>query len=135
MFIKNTTDVNNNKIRPKIVGIHKDLSLAPGEEQYVPDELIYVEERNRKGEKTGRKYILPALVAQQRMGLISMREGTTEEIAEAEADEVYAPAAPAVPIGENKEDSDEEAAKKAEAAAKRAATRAANKAAKEAAAE
>ena len=74
MYIKNITDVSNDKIKPRVIGIHKDISLNPGEEKYIPDELVYIDEVDSFGRPTGKKSVLPALRAQERIGLIAIRE-------------------------------------------------------------
>ena len=125
MHITNITDKDTNKVKSKVIGITKDVSLMPGESVSIPDDLVYVDEFDRFGKPTGEKIIIPALKAQERLGLIKIEE-TKKKADKAEDgsdDEVT------MTIEEV------ESRKKAEAAAKRAATRAANKAAKEAAEE
>ena len=132
MYIKNITDVSNDKIKPRVIGIHKDISLNPGEEKYIPDELVYIDEVDSFGRPTGKKSVLPALRAQERIGLIAIREepkkaggkrASTPVQAEPEAND-DADNAPVAPENENKELTPAE---------KRARTRAANVAAKAAA--
>lgn len=128
MYITNITDKGTDKIKAKVIGITKDVSLMPGDRVFIPDDLVYVDEYDRFGKPTGKKIIIPALQAQERVGIIKIEETPKNTVREAP---------------EKHEDDDEvtmtieevETRKKAEAAAKRAATRAANKAAKETAGE
>lgn len=131
MYITNITDKSTDKIKAKVIGITKDVSLMPGDRVFIPDDLVYVDEYDRFGKPTGKKIVIPALQAQERVGIIKIEETPEKPVKEA----------PAKPVSEENDDEvtmtieEVEARKKAEAAAKRAATRAANKAAKEAAEE
>ena len=131
MYITNITDKGTEKVKAKVIGITKDVSLMPGDRVFIPDDLVYVDEFDRFGKPTGRKIVSPALQAQERVGLIKIEETAKKTDEEAPAKPVSNESDEEVSIAAE----DAEARKKAEAAAKRAATRAANKAAKEAAGE
>lgn len=94
MFIKNTTD----KGSPKVVGVG-DIWLHPGEEKYVSNEKVYVDEVNFKGKKTGKKVVLPAILAQKRLGYIEYREDPAD-MTEEEKEEAENPTVEENPVAE-----------------------------------
>lgn len=134
MRITNTTD-NSKNSGVKVIGIG-DYSIMPGETKEVPDRLVYVDETDANGKLTGRKTVLPSIMALARKKMITYVE--TAQKAEVPAPPVIEQEKPVEKPAEKAETeekpvmTDEE--KKAAAAAKRAATRAKNKAAKAAAA-
>ena len=73
MIIKNTTD----KSTPKVIGIGT-YWLAPGEEKYIPNDFLYIDERDRYGKSTGKKIVLPAIQTQASLGMISYTEDRKE---------------------------------------------------------
>ena len=128
MIIKNTTD----KKTPKVIGFGR-YWIMPGEEKFVPDELLYVQERDKFDRPTGRKALLPAVATQQKLGML-------EIVKPAPAQETVAPAVDStdgLTAGEDEKSKEpemtEDEKKKAEAAAKRKAAREAKKAAEAAA--
>lgn len=128
MIIKNTTD----KKTPKVIGFGR-YWIMPGEEKFVPDELLYVQERDKFERPTGRKALLPAVAVQQKLGMLEIVKPTpTQETAVPAADSAYD-----LTGGEDEKSKEpemtEDEKKKAEAAAKRKATREAKKAAEAAA--
>lgn len=121
MIIKNIT--GGRDVAAKVIGIGP-IWLQPDEEKTIPDSMAYVDETDDEGRLTGKKVILPAIKAQERLGMIKITETKAEKKSKPVAEDL--PKEPAV---------EDEEAKKAATAAKRAATRAANKAAKETAEE
>ncbi len=71
MIIKNTTGTNGNAA--KVVGIGP-IWLQPDEEKIIPDSILYVNEVDDEGRETGKKIILPAIKAQERLGVIELKE-------------------------------------------------------------
>ena len=122
MIIKNITDQKT----PKVIGFGP-YWLMPGEEKYIPDEILYVEELDKYNRPTGKKIVLPAVTMQEKLGMLKIE--TPKEAEPADAVEPD----PVSDAGEDEQPelSDEE--KKAETAAKRKAAREAKKAAEAAA--
>ena len=79
MIIKNTTD----KSTPKPISIGTYV-IMPGEECNVSDDVVYVDEFDRLGKKTGNKKLLPAVVLLAGMNQISYEETKQEEVEEVE---------------------------------------------------
>lgn len=71
MLIKNISDQKT----PKVIGIGP-YWIEPGQERLIPDNILYVDETDDLGNKTGRKIILPSIAVQKRMGMINYREET-----------------------------------------------------------
>lgn len=94
MLIKNTSNQNT----PKVVGIGP-YWIEPGQERMIPDSILYVDETDDFGNKTGKKIILPAVAVQKRMGLIDYREESpavkAEEKPEAKQEEQSSDGTPA----------------------------------------
>ena len=104
MLIKNITG-NTTKNAAKVIGIGT-IMIQPDEEKLVPDSMAYVNEVDDEGHQTGKRVILPAILVQAKMGMITYKE-TEKKTAKAEkpAEE---------PVAEEPaEESAEEAPKKA----------------------
>lgn len=69
MRITNISD----RTTPKPIAIG-EVTLMPGESSDFPDEVVYVEEFDKTGSKTGRKIILPALVLMAGLNMVSYEE-------------------------------------------------------------
>ena len=88
MLIKNTTD----RSAPKPIGIGRFV-IMPGQEENIPDEVAYVAEFDKYGNKTGKKMILPSVRLMAGLGQISYEE--TKQPVE-KNDKAVAKKAPAV---------------------------------------
>ena len=118
MLIKNITG-NTTKNAAKVIGIG-NVMIQPDEEKMVPDSMAYVNEVDDEGRQTGKKVILPAILAQAKMGMISYKETGKKPAAKAET--------PAEEPAEEERVTYEIAAAAEEDAPKKAARRAAKKA-------
>ena len=74
MLIRNIT----NKSTPKVVGVGH-MWLQPGEEKYVPDDGLYVDEVDQYGKLTGKKVIINALKNQVRLNMLEIVEDKQED--------------------------------------------------------
>ena len=84
MLIKNITDRSTPK--PISVGTY---ILMPGESENVSDNVAYIDEFDKFGNKTGKKKILPAIILLAGMGHITYEETKKQvEVIETEEDEV-----------------------------------------------
>jgi len=84
MLIKNTTD----KGAPKPIGIGTFI-LMPGESEDIPDDVVYVDEFDKRGQKTGKKIILPSIVLMAGLNQLSYTETKKEApVEEAPKEEV-----------------------------------------------
>lgn len=81
MVIKNITG-NGSKNAAKVIGFGTVI-LQPDEEKTIPDSLAYVDETDEEGRPTGKKVILPALKAQEKIGAITIKETVAKKTAAA----------------------------------------------------
>lgn len=72
MIITNTTDRAGNA--PKVIGFGSRLFAQPGETIHIPDRIAYCDEYDEDGNKTGRKVILPGILAQAKLGMLTYEE-------------------------------------------------------------
>lgn len=72
MKITNTTDRAGNA--PKVIGFGSKLFAQPGETIQIPDRFAYCDEYDEDGNKTGRKVILPGILAQAKLGMLTYEE-------------------------------------------------------------
>lgn len=81
MLIRNIT----NEKTPKVIGVGP-YWIEPGEEKYVPDDILIVDEIDKFGKNTGKKVVLPALEIQVQLGMLKYemdkKETPKKEVAE-----------------------------------------------------
>ena len=115
MKVKNITD----KSTPKVIGIGS-YWLAPGEEKYIPNDFLYVDEIDGYGHTTGKKIVLPAITSQAKLNMLTFEEDVKEEKPAEETAEEPAPVAEEAT--EEPKEVVEEAKPKARKTTKKAAT-------------
>lgn len=72
MLIKNITG-NSVKNAAKVIGIG-NIMIQPDEEKVIPDKLAYVNELDDEGRETGNKVILPGILLQAKLGMLTYKE-------------------------------------------------------------
>ena len=82
MRITNITD----KKAPKPIGIGT-ITIMPGESDTIPDEVAYVDEFDRNGNRTGKKIILPSIRLMEGLGQMTFEETKKEVKTEKPAEE------------------------------------------------
>lgn len=75
MNITNTTDRAGNA--PKVIGFGSRFFAQPGETIQIPDRIAYCDEYDEDGNKTGRKVVLPGILAQAKLGMLTYEETKT----------------------------------------------------------
>ena len=80
-----------------MIGFGSRLFAQPGETIQIPDRIAYCDEYDEDGNKTGRKVILPGILAQAKLGMLTYEETKTAKAEpvkeEAPAEEAAADAA------------------------------------------
>jgi len=105
MVIKNITDKAGNA--PKVIGFG-GMFVLPGESIQIPDRIAYCDEYDEDGNKTGRKVVLPGILAQAKIGMLTYEETKAAEAkpakteAPVEAEPVAEPPAENTPEAEKK---------------------------------
>ena len=84
MIVKNITGGSDNAA--KVIGIGP-YWLQPDEEKTIPDSLVYVDEVDDEGRKTGKKIILPAIQVQVNKGMLKLKETKKTNKPEAKVEE------------------------------------------------
>jgi len=89
MLITNITETK----APKPIGIG-NFVLMPGKSEDIPDEVVYVDEVDKNGKKTGKKIILPSIRLMAGLGQLTYEETKKPEKKPAEEKPVVEEAAP-----------------------------------------
>ena len=108
MLIKNISDQKT----PKVIGIGP-YWIEPGQERVIPDVLLYIDETDDLGNKTGKKILLPSVAVQKRMGMIDYREDTPAPKQEPKQEPQSSDGAPAGDGGDGETGAPQEKAKNA----------------------